>query len=385
MFNAPRIQVGSDYIDLSGLRHLAKKHPEKFVLRVRDLIDQGKFSWEKVRDLRALWAATHDAKVTVYEDVGGMGVRAVQSSAFPVLAGDLTAAQVKKAYDAVPTIGQDLVTEMDDPNKGTYVTAVHALRNDDGAVKEGDRFFQVGAAEEATYIGHRRMGWMFDITGEMIEENSANDIVARINKLGEISAEDIEVHTLEQVTDKNSVVYKPNGVATALYATGNTSRPRLPSAGNTQSNALADETDIENALKILAGCKNERGERLYIPFADMVLLAPFAKSRLAYEILKSIGKFETTGGTTANIFKDGPWQGITLLTSPKLDDINDDTWYLGDFRKQFTRKWKLRMEYATEGSDNSLWLSNRVAARFRIAYDCEVGATDYVYVVQNTT
>ena len=74
-----------------------------------------------------------------------------------------------------------------------------------------------------------------------------------------------------------------------------------------------------------------------------------------------------------------------IITSPKLDDLSASAWYLGVFRRQFKRKWKLKMEYVTLGSDTQAYLNSRIAFQARIAWDCEVGATDYRYVIQNLT
>ena len=72
-----------------------------------------------------------------------------------------------------------------------------------------------------------------------------------------------------------------------------------------------------------------------------------------------------------------------LLSSPKLDDISTTAWYLGAFRRQFIRKWKLRFEYVTLSGDTKDFLERRIAFQARIGWDVEIGATDYVYVVQN--
>jgi len=71
------------------------------------------------------------------------------------------------------------------------------------------------------------------------------------------------------------------------------------------------------------------------------------------------------------------------ITTPMLDDLSSSAWYLGNFKRQFVRKWKLEFEYVTLGTNTQAYLNSRIAFQARIAWDVEVGAVDYVYCVQN--
>lgn len=235
--------------------------------------------------------------------------------------------------------------------------------------------------EEAVTIGHRPNGRIVRITKETIEQNQIGDITSRINALGEIAAEHIEEHTISKVTDQNDDVYAPNGTAEALYST--TARDRTGASGNLKiSNSLSDETDLENVRALLAAMKNSRGKRMLIPMSRCILLVPDALVGTAWEIrttTKSVGdaynELEQWG--TQGLYKP------TLLSTPKLDDFSTTDWWIGDFKAQFVRKWKLRMEYVTMGENTQAYLNSRVAFQARIAWDCTVGATDYVYVVKS--
>ena len=74
-----------------------------------------------------------------------------------------------------------------------------------------------------------------------------------------------------------------------------------------------------------------------------------------------------------------------LLSSSKLDAISTTAWHLGNFKKQFRRKWGIRMEMVTMSGDITNYLRSRIAFEARVGWDCEVGATDYIYVIQNLT
>jgi hypothetical protein len=258
-------------------------------------------------------------------------------------------------------------------------------------VREGEAFPEISATEEKVEIRHKRNGRSLSITAEAIEENEVADIVQRVNALGEIAADWVEEQTLSRVCDaKGSAttsggapyVYRPNGSGTALYSsTANTPGTRAPSGNRVASNALVDETDLDNARTVLAAMKNNRGKRIAIPMSECLLLVPDALVGAAAKILNS----ELVPGVENEVSNWGPRGQYRpkLLSSPKLDDISTTAWYLGAFRRQFIRKWKLRFEYVTLSGDTKDFLERRIAFQARIGWDVEIGATDYVYVVQN--
>lgn len=376
---------------LGDLRELARSHPEEFMRKAQGLIDEGKLRWEHITDLRALYQ--NFAAVQVPAEVEVMaGVRAaVMTSSFTLLTGGLTVQAINESYAAVPTIGEELVTELTDNKKVTTVAAITSMDKDTDVVEEGQPFPEIGAGEETFQIGHKRNGRRLSITAETIEENDVAGFVDKCNALGEIAGEWIEEQTLERICDKHGsntssaaepYVFRPNGAGAALYSsTANTPGTRAPSGTRVDNNALVDNTDLDNARAVLAAMKNSRGKRMSVPVNQCILLVPDALVGVASKILNS----ELTPGVENELNSWGPrgmWRP-RLLSSPKIDDISTSAWYLGLFRKQFRRKWKLKLEYLTLAGDTQKFLESRIAFQARIAWDVEIGATDYVYVVQN--
>ena len=173
-----------------------------------------------------------------------------------------------------------------------------------------------------------------------------------------------------------------NKAGASLYVTVNTGLTRLPPTGNQiTNNALVDSTDLENARARLAGMTNSRNKRIAIPISECQLVVPDAVAPTAQTILGS----QLTPGV-AN--EQNPWgpQGSyrpQLKSTPKIDAFTTTCWLLGAFKKQFRRKWSIRMEMVTMSGDLTNYLRQRIAFEARVAWDCEVGATDYVYVVRN--
>lgn len=377
--------------DIYALRELAKGEPVEFLRKVEGLVETNHIALGKLRNLAGLYGALADVQVPVTMPVAGT-MRTVMASAFPILTGTVVVKAINDSYAAVPTIGELLVEEMDDNKRVTTVAAVHTLDSNVEEVKEQDPFPEIGTDEESVEIREKRNGRMLTITAEMIERNELPDIVSRVNALGEIAAEHIEELTLSRVTDHNGskssaaepYVYRPSGSGTALFsASANTPGTRAPSGTRITSNALADYTDMDALRTRLATMKNARGTRIMIPWSEVIILVPYALVGTALKIFSS----ELTPGVENEYNPYGPRGKFSLpperiLTSPKMDDLSTSAWYGGAFRRQFRRKWALRMEYVTLGTDTESYLRRRIAFQARIAWNCEVGAVDYVYVVQ---
>lgn len=391
MFLSNIVGSGSG-VSLGLIRDLAKNEPAEFIHKIQNLAMDGKLRLQDFRNLKDLFVYLHDVQVPVQLEVMG-AQRAISASAFPILTGTLAIAAINDAYAAVPTVGEQLVTEIEDSKKVTTIAAVHSLDKHVEEVKELDDFPEIGTDEEKVEIRHKRNGRKLTVSAEAIEENEIADIVTRINALGEIAAEWIEEQTLKRVTDYDGscsspaepYAYRPNGTGTALFSsTANTPGTRAPSGTRKTSNALVDETDLDAARVLLAGMKNARGKRIALPWSEVVALVPYA----LIGTLSKIGNSEYVPGVENEVNNYGPRGMWSIpperrITTPKLDDLSAATWYLGIPRRQFRRKWKLRFEYVTLGMDTQAYLNSRIAFQARIAWDCEIGATDYVYWVQN--
>ena len=379
-------------ISFGGLRDLAMKEPENFQAKFERAVESGKIKLTDIRDIRALWQSFVDVPVKVsLPDISG-SVRTITTSAFPIMTGSLVIAQMNQAYMDLPTIGQNLVTEMDDNKKITFIAGLSALDNKKTEVKEGEDFPEISATEAKYEIRHRLNGRKLTMSAAVIEENNIASFALLVNDLGKFINRRIEKLTLERVTDYHAskaspaapYVYRPDGVGTALFsATANTPGTRCPSGNRINSNDLVDETDLDAARELFAGFKDDNGERIGIARSRQVILVPDAKVKTLAKILNS----QYVPGVENEISNWGP-SGMfhvpmeRVFSTPLLDDLSTVTWYYGDFQSQFIRKWKLRFEYASLGMDTQAFLNARIAAQYRIAYDVEVGARDYVYVVQ---
>ncbi len=381
---------------LYDLRDAAKNDPVGFMRKADTLINDGKLTLgDMLSDARNFFRAFSDiiVPITISDELASEGQRAITTSAFPVLTGTAVIKMINDQYSQIPTIGQELVTEIDDNKKVTTVAAIHSEDKHVDEVKETEEFPEIGASEETVEIRHRKNGRKLSLTTEMIRENDAANFMMKINALAEIASDYVEELTLKRVTDhygsKSSpsepYAYRPGGSGTALYSsTANTPGTRAPSGTRKTSNALVDETDLDNARTVLAAMKNNRGTRVNVPYSERIILVPDAIIGTLSKILNS----EYVPGVENEVSNWGPrgrWNipPERVLSSTKLDDLSTSAWYYGAFKRQFLRKWKIRFTYVTLGQNTQAYLDRDIAFQARISWDCEVGATDYVFVVQN--
>jgi len=383
------IQIGAPGLDIAGLRTLAENEPEAFMGKMQARIDAGTFRWKHVRNIGHLFNALVDIDVKASMPIMGQ-MRTITTGAFPLLSGGLTVAGINDAYGAEPTIGEQLVTEMEDSKKITVMAGVHALDAEKDRVDETEDFPLIGASEEKFTIAHKRNGRRIAITAEMIEENDVAGIVARVDALGRFAAKRIEKQTLRRVCDIDGSGSSPaepyvlhiGGSGVAIYQTDKDPLNRLSSSGNRiVNNALVDSTDLDNALTRLASFTDEDGDRIGLENSELQLVVPFALLSTAAKIRGS--ELEPAIENEVNNWGPrGRWQP-RIVSSSRLDDLSTTAWYLGNFGKQFRRKWKLRLEYVSLQGTTEAFVHSRVAFQARVAWDVEIGAIDYVYVVQN--
>ncbi len=396
-FSESFVRYGTPAVSFEALRHLAEKDPTGFMYKAQTLIDDGKLRFEDL-PLRALDTLLDGIDVQCTMARPGGGQRAITTGAFPLLTSATMIAKIRNAYESVPTIGDQLVEEeTDHRTKISTVASIYGENKDVDGLKPEEAYPEIGASESYATILSRKNGRMLSITQEMIDQNQSSDIVRRLNYLGTFANEEIEDLTIKRVTDydgsKSSpaepYAYRPSGSGTNLYENAtNTSWEKAgvmaPSGNQVQSNALQDRTDIQNALDLLHTMKTTDGRYLNVDEAALILLIPYELRGNAFSIANS-----TYVPGVENMKAEFGDQGFMpikdkILWSSRLSALSAATWYLGDFKKQFIRKWLVQLEYVNlSGVNTEAYMSNRIRIRMRVGWDCEVGATDYTRVVQN--
>lgn len=383
-------------MDISALRALAQAHPESFVRRFNDLVEKGvdgkrerRFTLSSIPDIKSFFRAFFDLKVRTEVEIAGTRA-AVDTSAFPMMVGSLTVDALNSAYDRVPTIGQELVRDADSNKKFSHFAKIQNLVSGELEVKEGDEFPMMSAGEEFSVIGHKRKGVQLALSMELIEESDLSGFIDLVDQCGEFAAELIEEQTLSRVFDQNGsassakapYAYNLNNVNTALYTTtADSPGAQAPSGTRILNNPCSTSSNLEAARVLLNKMLNTRLKRIAIPMSETLCVVPDAVLTAMLKIVRS----ELEPGVLNEQNNWGPQGSFRpgLVSSPKIDDISTSAWLYGAPTRQFVRKHKLRLETVSVFSDPMTYLKTREAYRSRVAWDVEVGARDYVYVIQN--
>lgn len=379
--------------DADALLRFFKANPDTAVKRLEDIIAKGDLSLRQVSgSLPGIFKMLRGVMVKAEMDAG-LGERAaVDTAAFPLLMGSLTVAAFNDAYDAVPSIGEQLVTrEIESPKKFTHVAKMVGHVGKNFGVIEGEEFPMITAGEEFSVIGSNRKGFQMALSMETLEESGGAPFLNLVDQGGAFAAELVEEQTLSRVCDQNGSASTPaapyvwyrNGAATQLYRDSTVAQAtaQTPSGTRVLNNALASTVNLDAVRTVLAAMLNTRGKRLAIPMSECTLLVPDALMATALKLLGS--ELEPGVANELNNWGTRGRYRPMLASTPKLDDISTTAFYLGAIQKQFWRKVKIRMETVSVSNDPMAYLKTREAYRARIAWDFEIGAVDNIYVVQS--
>lgn len=326
---------------------------------------------------------------------GDSGQRAVTTGAFPLLTSALVVIGVNEAYEEIEDPTPELVTDVDDMKReSAFVGVLSADKSDITRKTELDEYTSFSAGEESFHVSHLDQGFQIVLSQALIDEADLPNVVARLTAVGQLAKTYMVEQVLRRITDHDGsaasgaepyVLHGPTSSAgRALFVTANTAPlTRLPSSGNRiLNNPLADIANLEAARARLSSMTDSRGKRIHIPLERRKLLIPDALMLRAWTLLNSAG----TPGVfnEVNMFgPDGPARPRTVVSDARLDDLSTSAWYYGDFQRQFVRKFKIRPEVVTYGGASTLpYTTRREALRVRIGWDMEIGARDYVYVLQ---
>jgi len=330
---------------------------------------------------------------------------AVESTAFPSATGVLIAAKVIEGYDMPGMIGDQLVTVMTSKLKSERIVGMTSLEGPK-EVGEGMPYDESSFAEKYVTTETAKKGRILEITEEAIYFDQTGQILLRAGRLGEMTREERELIILGGVVDvagatdlvvagvKFRPVYRPGGVAEALYSAGNNNL--LATA-----TPLVDWTDLDEAMQYHAeNVRDDRavsGERLPIIFMPKILLTSRKKAATGARIINAmeVRSGDITAGAGTQTLTSNPVgtlaPGLKPLSSPLLDYLaaltgaqydDSDDWFVGDPQKQFIWQeiWPLQTFRAP--SDDESRFRRDVVARYKVRYYGGIAAIEERYFVK---
>lgn len=278
---------------------------------------------------------------------------AVDTSFFQHAAGVFITAALMEAYQAVPRVGRDLVKVIQTRKTNNRIVGyvgVEALKDvEQGAPYPDGTVYDRWA--DGT-VGSKR-GRILAITEEAINEDDTGQVLKLASDLGELAAEDEELHILEGIINPT---YKPNSVSTAFYAAAGSL------INDKTGNALKNYTSLEEVMKLAINIKGPNGRPMIVNFK--VLLVPFSLLATANSIVNAtqVVRSATLVPPDAKIetFSPTPLPVPKVVSTMLLDQITApagaaaSNWYMGDPQKAFVflEYWPLQVTAMPASSED---------------------------------
>ncbi len=387
--------------------------PRGFYETIQGLLSEGEL---KPADfsLRQLWeacvgpthltlptfAAKQRAYVTDIDQLASLHTEAdLGTNLFQTVTGALIARRVIDAYNQLDgLIGDQLVAVETSSVKNERFAGFTALQGPK-EVGEGMPYEEASFGDKYVTTVEAKKGRIVSITEEAVHFDQTGELLRRAAMIGEATRLEREKTIVRGVIDAdfnlalNKGVYRPSGTLEALYPADGTNFNYV-GVGNTASGApfntavvLEDWTDIDHILRYHATqVKDDRhapeaGEP--IVWMPKIVLVPRNKQLTAMLIVTATTVMTLTNTDTQRTEFRNPFGGVfTVLTSPYLDAVSPDDWYLGDFRRQFIWKeiWPVQVFRQTRDSDAGF--DRDVVARFKVRYYGGINSLDERHVVK---
>jgi hypothetical protein len=300
---------------------------------------------------------------------------AVTASQFSTLVGTLLSTQVMKAYNEAAKVADQLVTKFQSTQEVDRVPGAYLTGTLEDVSEGGEYPHTADVEEKYVTIGHGKRGLILDVTDEAVRFDRTGLVMDRASQLGRRMARDRESRIISVIQDlTNYKAWYPSGAQSDLYA-------NAAGAGNDHAydnlvtDVLADYTDLNALYLLLRLMKDENGDPINV--MPTTLLVPVTLELTATRIINN----EILPGGTNN--ERNPFANrFGIISTPDLDTQSTTQWYLGDFKSAFKEKVVIPPQVMSRryGDNNEDAWRRDIVASFKVRYDSQVRAVDYVYV-----
>lgn len=342
--------------------------------------------------IRELWEGfVGDVESTLPNQSESLIQEEVNSSGFVATSRMLISNTVITAYNGVPTIGGNLVTNM--PSSKRFET-IAGFTESEGLkdVNESMPYEDSGLGEKYVTSQVGKRGRLIYVTEEAIMEDQTGQLLMRAQRIGKMAAIDKEKTIINGVVDKFGTVYKPSGAATALYATANGNLMGTAGAitGFTTAAPLIDWSDIDEVEQFYSqSIKDDRaiGTKDPIIWNPTTLLVPPAKKATGLRIRNATEiRIKTDSGNTNTVFTNPKAGMFEVLSSPFIATTGlagaAADWFYGNFKDQFFWHDVWPIQTFAQGANSQNAWERDVVAGYKIRYLGGVFAMDNRHVVK---
>lgn len=354
-----------------ALRDIIESQGEDMAVEViHNLLESKKVQPEDF-SIREMWEACHPSKPGQATDIS----EAIVSSAFPKLTGELINSRLIAAYNAVPSIGDQLVTTVPSNVQVETIAGITDVETPE-EVGEGQEYNSSTIAEKFVTAQNVKYGRMIDITEETIMFDKTGQILRRAQVIGQKAAQYKERLILRGVQDLDTSVYRPSGTPTAFYASGH---------GNLITSNSFGESGLEEVIKVAQLQKSDAigtidDDYIFIDINNMQVLVPVQLWVEAWQMAMSTQTPESNENAM-NFFKGR----FDPLSSPYVSKESATTWYAGMFKEDFwwLEVWPLQVLTQRPGHEDEF--KRDIKARHKVRFYGTCAAVDYRHCYKCTS
>ena len=338
------------------------------------------------------------------------GAAGARTDLFRAVTAELLGRKVTEGYDAAAgLIGDALVTVVPAATRGAKLAGFSALP-DPLEVGEGTPYEETSFADKYVTAAEHKVGRVLSLTEELIYTDQTGEAFRRALRLGEALRRERDRTIVRAVADAATApddvtrrpVYRPDGVAADLYkpdgshrnvvGPANTISPGYDAAVPLRDAASLDTVTAYRATQVVDDPADGPARPVVAPATQLLVPAsPAATARSAVSATQVRRGGSNGGGGETTTVGGNPHAGLTVLSSPFLDEIGaggvgggDATkdWYLGDFRKQFvwTEIWPVQT--FLQRADGPAAFEKDVAVRVKARYFGGVSCTGTAHVTK---
>jgi hypothetical protein len=316
---------------------------------------------------------------------------AIETGNFTAISGQIVYQSVLDADDKPGMIGGLLCPDRQTAFDGEKIAGIAEIGDNAEVVEEGGNYPTVGTSAE--YIETPRTtkrGFIVPVTKEAIFFDRTGQVLQRAGDVAGWLGINKEKRCIDAAIGSSSIYNRNGRSATTTYGddSGDHDFDNLAA-----SNALADWTDIENALLLFDGMTDPvTGEPIDV-LGQLVLIIPSALKMTAMSVLNATEIREVTNTNTTTLSANplkGEFAGtslnITIATSPYVASRvgNSTTWFIGNPSKAFAYgvNWPITSVEAPTNSNDEF--HRDIVAQYKVSERGTVEAHNPRFMVKST-
>ena len=299
----------------------------------------------------------------------------VMTSSFQNISQQFLAADFMKAYSIPTAVFTQLIPTVKTTRKYERIAGITHVGDEADVVEEGKSYPLVGVSEDWTDTPEvKKRGKIAQITKETIIFDETGKVVEHCKYLGKWLGVNQEKRAIDCLIDGNTTAHRYNWQGTVYASYVDTPWDNLAA-----SNALADETDIDNAFQLLSAIEDPAtGEPQDVSLKHVIVpvgLVNKAYYALAPMVRATIGGFATSGDpkqmeiNNPVLAKIGGAPGV--LSSQLLNkrmtaaSIATTTWFAGDVTEYAEYREVWPVTFTQFGAGGQLENQNDIVVQFK--------------------